>query len=132
MTDIAVSPFTLVFKRAGLAFAAGLMNAVVLTSVLSCGNSSMYASTRMLWALAKEGKAPKLFTRVNSRGVPSYALYVTTFSAYLLSLLLYGTARLDGPLNCSGMTGFITWLGILFATIGSAKRTSRREGTSMN
>jgi lysine-specific permease len=114
VTDIAVSPFTLVFKRAGLAFAAGLMNAVILTSVLSCGNSSMYASTRMLWALAKEGKAPKLFTRVNSRGVPSYALFVTTvfgFLAFLSSLYGNGVVYM-WLLNCSGMTGFITWLGI--------------------
>ena len=114
VTDIAVSPFTLVFKRAGLAFAAGLMNAVVLTSVLSCGNSSMYASTRMLWALAKEGKAPKLFTRVNSRGVPSYALYVTTiFGLFAFLSSLYGNGVVYmWLLNCSGMTGFITWLGI--------------------
>ncbi|WP_039564371.1 amino acid permease, partial [Ralstonia solanacearum] len=47
-TDVAnlgVSPFTLVFRHAGLAFAAGLMNAVILTAVLSAGNSGMYAST---------------------------------------------------------------------------------------
>jgi lysine-specific permease len=114
VTNIAVSPFTLVFKRAGLAFAAGLMNAVILTSALSCGNSSIYASTRMLWALAKEGKAPKLFTRVNSRGVPIYALYVTTifgFLAFLSSLFGNGVVYI-WLLNCSGMTGFITWLGI--------------------
>ncbi len=74
----------------------------------------MYASTRMLWALAKEGKAPKLFTRVNSRGVPSYALYVTTifgFLAFLSSLYGNGVVYM-WLLNCSGMTGFITWLGI--------------------
>lgn len=114
VTNIAVSPFTLVFKHAGLAFAAGLMNAVILTSALSCGNSSIYASTRMLWALAKEGKAPKLFTRVNSRGVPTYALYVTTifgFLAFLSSLFGNGVVYI-WLLNCSGMTGFITWLGI--------------------
>lgn len=50
------SPFTLIFSKAGIAGAASLMNAVILTSVLSCGNSGMYASTRMLYAMAKEGK----------------------------------------------------------------------------
>ncbi|MBF0207826.1 MAG: amino acid permease, partial [Oligoflexia bacterium] len=55
--NVAISPFTLVFKRAGLAFAASLMNAVILTAVLSCGNSGMYAATRMLYAMATEGKA---------------------------------------------------------------------------
>lgn len=68
----------------------------------------------MLWALAKEGKAPKIFTRVNSRGVPSYALYVTTIFGFLAFLSsLYGNGVVyTWLLNCSGMTGFITWLGI--------------------
>ncbi|KAF5276624.1 hypothetical protein FQA39_LY18562 [Lamprigera yunnana] len=57
--DISVSPFTLVFEKAGLLSAAVVMNAVVLTSVLSAGNSGMYASTRMLYTLACQGMAPK-------------------------------------------------------------------------
>ena len=52
--DVATSPFTLVFKNAGLAFAASFMNAVILTSVLSAGNSGMYASTRMLYSMSKD------------------------------------------------------------------------------
>lgn len=55
-TDVAISPFTLVFEKAGLAFAASVMNAVILTSVLSAGNSGLYASTRMLWAMARDKK----------------------------------------------------------------------------
>ena len=47
--DISVSPFTLVFQHAGLLSAAAVMNAVILTAVLSAGNSGMYASTRMLY-----------------------------------------------------------------------------------
>lgn len=43
--DISVSPFTLVFQHAGLLSAAAVMNAVILTAVLSAGNSGMYAST---------------------------------------------------------------------------------------
>ena len=47
--DISVSPFTPVFQHAGLLSAAAVMNAVILTAVLSAGNSGMYASTRMLY-----------------------------------------------------------------------------------
>src|SRR5690606_17887352 len=75
--DIAASPFTLVFERAGIAFAAALMNAVILTAILSAGNSGLYASTRMLYAMAHDGKAPKIFGRTNSRGVPMAALLAT-------------------------------------------------------
>ncbi len=75
--QIAFSPFTMVFKRSGLAFAASLMNAVILTA----GNSGLYASSRMLYSMSKEGKAPKLFEKVNKRGVPMNALYLTTLVA---------------------------------------------------
>ena len=67
---VSESPFTMVFEKAGIAGAASLMNAVILTSVLSAGNSGMYASTRMLHSMAKEGLAPKVFAKTNKRGVP--------------------------------------------------------------
>ncbi len=114
VTDIGVSPFTLVFQNAGIAFAASVMNAVILTAVLSAGNSGMYASTRMLYALACEGKAPKLFARLSANGVPLNALYATT----LVGALCFFTSVFGDQtvylwlLNTSGMTGFIAWLGI--------------------
>ncbi|KYC89573.1 amino acid permease [Heyndrickxia sporothermodurans] len=112
--DIMVSPFTLVFKKAGLAFAASLMNAVILTAVLSAGNSSLYASTRILYAMAKEGQAPKFFGKLNKRGVPVAALIATTLVGMLAFL---ASAFGDGAiymwlLNAAGITGFIFWLGI--------------------
>ncbi|MDF4405625.1 amino acid permease, partial [Vibrio parahaemolyticus] len=84
--DISVSPFTLVFENAGLLSAAAVMNAVILTAVLSAGNSGMYASTRMLYTLAREGKAPRIFARLSKGGVPRYALLATTVVAGLCFL----------------------------------------------
>lgn len=112
--DISVSPFTLVFQHAGLLSAAAIMNAVILTAVLSAGNSGMYASTRMLFTLAREGKAPRMFATLSKGGVPRNALYATTVVAGLCFL----TSKFGNQdvylwlLNTSGMTGFIAWLGI--------------------
>ena len=117
--DVRVSPFTLIFERAGLAFAASAINAVILTAVLSAGNSGMYASTRMLWNLAKDGKAPRFLAKVNKRGVPVNALIATA----LVGTLAFGASFFgDGAvytwlLNASGMSGFIAWLGLQSATI---------------
>ena len=44
---------------AGIPFAPDIMNFVILTAILSVGNSCIYASTRLLWAMANEGMAPK-------------------------------------------------------------------------
>lgn len=115
--EVAVSPFTLVFERAGLAFAASLMNAIILTSVLSAGNSGMYASTRMLWDLARDGKAPKSLGKLDDRGVPVNALLVTSLVgtlAFLASLFGDGVVYI-WLLNASGMAGFVTWVGIALA-----------------
>jgi len=112
--DISGSPFTLVFRNAGLLSAAAVMNAVILTAVLSAGNSGMYASTRMLFTLASEGKAPRIFAKLSKGGVPRNALYATTVVAALcfLSSMFGNQTVYLWLLNTSGMTGFIAWLGI--------------------
>lgn len=115
-SDIAISPFTLVFKRAGLASAAAVMNAVILTSVLSAANSGMYASTRMLFALSVTGDAPKIFSRVNNHGIPIFALLGTTVIGLFTFLAsIFGTRVYSFLVSASGLTGFIAWVGIALA-----------------
>ena len=125
---IGVSPFTLVFRNAGLAFAAGLMNAVILTAVLSAGNSGMYASTRMLYNLATEGRAPRVFARLTRNGVPMPALLATTAVGALcfLTSLFESKAVYLWLLSLSGMTGFIAWLGIAISHYRFRKGWMRR------
>ncbi|QOV10149.1 amino acid permease [Viridibacillus arvi] len=113
-SDITVSPFTLVFENAGIAFAASVMNAIILTAILSSGNSGLYASSRMLWELAKDGKAPKMFTKLNKRGIPMAALVATCLVAcvsFIASFFGDGVVYI-WLLNASGMCGFVAWLGI--------------------
>lgn len=113
-SDVELSPFTLVFAQYGIPFAASVVNAVILIAVLSAGNSGMYASTRMLWYLAERGHVPKIFSRVNSRGVPMAALIATTLVAMLAFLSsLYGNGVVYFWLvSASSLSGFIAWLGI--------------------
>ena len=123
--NISISPFTLVFERFGLAAAASIMNAVILTAVLSAGNSGLYVSTRMLYAMAETGQAPKCFRKLNKRGVPSYALFATVvfgLAAFLTSLIgeeqkaqAYSIQSL--LCNAGSLVGylfpiFFTWIGI--------------------
>ena len=114
VAEVAFSPFTIVFQRSGIAAAASIMNAVILTSVLSCGNSGLYAGSRMIYAMAKEGKAPKIFAKVSKRGVPVNALILTAIvasTAFLASLV--GDGKIYYILyNLSGITTFFSWLGI--------------------
>ncbi len=111
---IMVSPFTMVFEKVGLAFAASVMNAIILTAVLSAGNSSLYVTSRMLYSMAKEGLAPRIFGKLNKRGVPIWGLIVTSLVGMLA---FFASIFGDGVIyiwlmNAVGVTGFIFWLGI--------------------
>lgn len=131
--NVAISPFTLVLDRFGFAFAASFINAIILTAVLSAGNSGLYASTRMLYAMAKAGDAPKIFTKLNSRGVPVPALLATAafgVFAFLTSLIGEGTAY-NWLINISGMSGFIAWLGIAIAHY-RFRRVFHAQGKSLD
>lgn len=112
--SVDVSPFTLIFQRAGIPGAASIMNFVVLTSTLSCANSGLYASSRMVYAMAKEGKAPKIFAKTSSRGVPIYALLLTA-SMGLFSFLskFMGASQVYLLLvSASGLATLFSWIGI--------------------
>ncbi len=113
---IAYSPFTMVFQqlpRFGY-YAANLMNAVILSSVLSCGNSSMYVASRMLHAMAHSRKAPRIFAQLNRRGVPVVALCATgSISALAFFCSLVGDQKIYQIFyNASSLSGFLIWLGI--------------------
>ena len=111
---VSTSPFTIVFERAGIAGAASLMNAIILTSVLSAGNSGMYASSRMLFSMAKEGMAPKVFAKTNKRGVPVNSVIATTLiaSACFLTGMFAESTVYVWLIAASGLAGFIAWVGI--------------------
>jgi lysine-specific permease len=115
-SHIAFSPFTIILQqlpRFGY-YASNIMNAVILSSVLSCGNSSMYVASRMLHAMAHSHKAPQLFGRLNARGVPVAALLAT---GLVSALAFFSTAVGDKKIyqllyNASSLSGFLIWLGI--------------------
>jgi len=65
----AQSPFVIAATRAGIKVVPSIINAVVLTSAWSSGNSSMLGGSRILYGLAREGKAPGIFTRTNRFGM---------------------------------------------------------------
>ena len=82
------SPFVMVFSLIGIGWAANLVNFIILTAALSVYNSGMYANSRMLYGLAQQGNAPKVFNTVNRQGVPIPAVL---FSA----LLIFGCVLLN-------------------------------------
>jgi lysine-specific permease len=112
--NIAMSPFTVVFEKAGLPFAASIINAIILTAVLSACSASMYTATRLLWHISKEGNGPRCFSKVTRKGIPINALLATAAVGALVFLSsIFGNGNIFIWLvNISALAGFIAWLGI--------------------
>lgn len=71
------SPFVRVLDSVGIAGAAGLMNAVVLSAALSSANANLYLITRTLFSLARAGFVPSALGTVSANGAPLHALLVS-------------------------------------------------------
>lgn len=125
------SPFVQVFDRVGIPYAADLMNFVILTAILSVGNSGLYASTRILWAMSKTGMAPRQLSKLSARGVPLYALLITLCFALLslLTSIVAADTLFMVLMAVSGMAGTVTWIVIAYAQYCFRREHMAKGGT---
>lgn len=82
-------PYVSALNAMGIPAAAHIMNAVVLTAVLSALNSGLYASSRMLFALTARRDAPRALARVSRNGVPVNAILFATLFGYGAVVMSY-------------------------------------------
>ncbi|MEA3133978.1 MAG: permease [Gammaproteobacteria bacterium] len=83
------TPYVSALHAMGIPAAAQIMNAVVLTAVLSALNSGLYASSRMLFALTRRGDAPEGLAKLSRNGVPSRAILLGTLFGYGAVVMSY-------------------------------------------
>lgn len=83
------TPYVSALDAMGIRGAAQVMNAVVLTAVLSALNSGLYASSRMIFALTRRGDAPAGLAKLNRNGVPVRAILFSTLFGYAAVVMSY-------------------------------------------
>jgi GABA permease len=83
------TPYVSALETIGIPAAAQIMNAIILTAVLSALNSGLYTASRMLMALARRGDAPQGFAKLNGRGVPVRAILAGTVFGYIAVIMSY-------------------------------------------
>ncbi|ASA99207.1 amino acid permease [Streptococcus agalactiae] len=120
---VSTAPFVDVFDKMGVPFAADIMNFVILTAILSAGNSGLYASSRMLWSLANEGMLSKSVVKINKYGVPMRALLLSMAGAVLsLFSSIYAADTVYLALvSIPGFAVVVVWLAIPVAQINFRK-----------
>jgi len=127
--DVVKSPFTLAFERMGIPFAPLLMNFVVLTAVLSVLNSSLYTTSRMLFALTRHNDAPAFLTNTTRRGVPIWAILAGTVFAYVSVAIYYffPSEIFTWLINASGAIALFVYLLICISQLVLRRRMEREN-----
>lgn len=119
--DVNASPFVIAVKNAGIKVVPSIMNAVILISVLSVGNSSIYGSSRTLAALADRGQAPKILGYIDRSGRPLVSIILASTIGLLCYIVAAGqsaeTQAFAWMLALSGLSSIFTWMSICFCHI---------------
>ncbi len=122
---LAASPFVTAFTEMGIPYADHIMNAVVLTAVLSCLNSGLYTASRMLFVLAARREAPPQLVVVTRRGVPATAILASSVVGFLcvIAAAISPDTIFAFLLNSSGAIILFVYLLICISQIVLRRRT---------
>lgn len=80
------SPFAPVLDRIGIPGSATVMSLIIITAVLSCLNSGLYVTSRMLHELASHGDAPRFLADTARNQVPMSGILIGCAAGFLAAL----------------------------------------------
>ncbi|KAF8843482.1 general amino acid permease [Paxillus ammoniavirescens] len=113
-SSVGQSPFVIAFSRAGIKTLPSVINAVLITSSFSTANTFIFTSSRILYGMAVQNRAPKIFATCSKGGVP----WIAVATAWLFSFLAFmNVASASGTVfnwfvNLAVMSGLLGWLMI--------------------
>ena len=125
------SPFVVAIESAGIKVLPSIINACILIFTLSAANSDQYIATRTLYGMAKDGNAPRIFTRCTRRGVP-YVAFIFTGCFMGLAFLVASSDALEifnYFVSAVSIFGSLTWISILSSHI-AFMRGMKAQGLS--
>ncbi|MBS2772075.1 MULTISPECIES: amino acid permease [Anoxybacillaceae] len=123
------SPFVVVFDNIGIPYAADIVNFVIITAVLSVANSGLYATSRVLWSMSRQGMVSPIFSKLSKNGVPINALIASMLIGCLS--LLCGIFAEDTVyvwlLSIAGFGAVTVWASIALSNY-LARRAFLKQG----
>jgi len=123
------TPYVSALRAIGIPGAAHIMNAVVLTAVLSALNSGLYASSRMLFALTRRGDAPRALAKLGRNGVPVRAILLGTLFGYAAVVMSYvsPTTVFAFLVNSYGTVAVFVYMSIAISQLRLRARLERED-----
>ena len=123
------SPFVQIFDSLGIQSAANILNLVVITAAISAINSDIFGAGRMMYGMAHEGQAPKVFTKLTKNGVPwmtVLAMVVVLLVGVVLNYLIPEKVFLVIASIATFATIWV-WLMILLSQFAMRKKMTPEE-----
>jgi L-asparagine transporter-like permease len=121
------SPFAVALQSMGVPAAALAMKLVVLTAVLSCLNSAIYVTSRVLFTLSAQGDAPTALVKLDKRRVPSRAILFSSIAggAAIILQVVSPERAFAFLVNASGAVMLVIYLITALAQISLRFRLER-------
>lgn len=114
------SPWVIAIQQAGINILPSIVNACILVSAWSAGNSYCWVGSRMILAMTTDHQLPQFFGKTWSNGVP----WVAVIASWLFGPLAYLSLGTGGPSqafawlqNLSTVAGLIAWATLCFCYI---------------
>jgi len=116
-SDAKASPFVIAIRNAGIKGLPSVMNAVILVSVLSVGNSAVFATSRTLTALAAYKQAPPIFAYIDREGRPLVSIFLVLIFGFIAYVGLSSsyTTVFNWLLALGGLSALFTWASVCLA-----------------
>lgn len=114
------SIFAAALQKYGLSPIAHLISFVVLCAAISCANSGLYGTVRSMYALSKNGMAPRGLCVLNKQKVPARVTFMTLTGIWIMLAISYFFASKNiyaNLLAISGFTGAICWISICWSQL---------------
>ncbi|AQZ18190.1 (ZYRO0D09086g) [Zygosaccharomyces parabailii] len=122
------SPMTIAMTHAGWENSKYFVTTMIWITCISSINTAIYFGSRSLFTLCQAGYGPKIFTKVNKRGIPYVAIH-SCHALGFLSILSYSSGSQKAYsyiVNVGGVACFIVWTGICVTHIRFRKGWIRK------
>jgi L-asparagine transporter-like permease len=127
--EISQSPFVQVFDHVGIAYAAGIMNFVVITAALSSMNTNLYLTTRMIFSLSRGNYAPKALGKLSKNKTPVNALLLSSLGIICAALISkFSPLAYNYLFGISLFGALFVWLLTLFSHLRFRKQWELNGG----
>jgi L-asparagine transporter-like permease len=122
-----------VFANFGFVWAATVMNFVIMSAAFSSMNTNLYLCSRMVFSLARAGKAPAAFGVIGKRGTPWLATLVSICGVGFAALTAYVSPKAYNYLLGIALFGaIVTWIVILVTHLRFRRRYSSEKQAALS